>query len=128
MNGNYPAGADTQSAPWNEKDVDITAYCSANVWYGIKKDVELECPTTGIIHGGMVGYYISEKEWSYINDKETMRPDVLIKEMAKALEKYMDATKENPSFEEVEKLINEANGWTCDGDDDFEVLSEYCDY
>lgn len=128
MNGNYPTGSDTSSAPWNEKEVDITAYCSANVWYGIKKDVELEYPTTAIERGGRLGYYISEKEWAYIKDNETMRPDVLIKEMANALKQYMDATKENPSFEMVSDLINQADGWTCDGDEDFDVLSEYCDY
>lgn len=128
MNGNYPSGADNSFAPWNDKEVDATAYCSANVWYGIQKDVELECQTTAVISGGRLCYSISEQEWEYINNNETMRPDVLIKEMADALKQYMDATKENPSFEEVEKLINEANGWTCDGDKNFEVLSEYCDY
>jgi hypothetical protein len=128
MNGNYPAGSDVSSAPWNEEEVNITAYCNANVWYGIKKDVELECSTTAVISGCNIGYSISDHEWENINENANMRPDVLIKEMADALEQYMDATKENPPFEKVWALIGQANGWTCDGDKDFEVLSEYCDY
>lgn len=128
MNGNYPAGADNSFAPWNEEEVDITAYCEATVGYGIKKDVELECETKAFVHGCNIDYEIYHKEWEDIDTKTTLPPDVLISKMADALTQYMDATKEPPSYEYVQMLLKQAKGWECDGYKSFDVISEYCDY
>lgn len=129
MNNNYPNGADTSDAPWNEKEVEITAYCTATAQYCLKKEIELECPTTAVISGCDVCYSISNVEWEYIYESKCMPPDELIRKMANALECFANPIKENPSWEYTNTLIGEANGWECDNDEySFDVESEYCDY
>ena len=129
MNGNYPLGAYTSDAPWNEEEVDVTAYCIANVWYGLRKDVELECETKGVVSNYHVGYNVTDQEWEDIYDKTCMPPDTLIREMAYALECFANPTKENPTWEHVNKLLGEASGWECDNDGySFDIESEFCDY
>lgn len=127
-NYNYPAGADTPDAPWNQEEVPEVEF---NVTCSISLSKTVQVHTDDYIpecddNGSIIEYNTSETSWSetYRDDHKTI-PE-LLEELKKYIQKDLDnidkvaeEQKHNKAFlkRKLEFLLEECDGWTVDEED-----------
>jgi len=124
MSGDYPAGADISSAPWNEREEQGVVFCNGTMYCNLRKNVELEHETKIVVSNGLGYPNVSNEVWEEINHCTNLQADKLISDLARALKKYAQPQTEKEQIE-ISRLLCEAKGWEC-YEDFFEVESESC--
>lgn len=124
-NYNYPMGADTKDAPWNELsppkevtfDVCISQTLSRDTTVATNNYfVEIDCDEDGC-HESI---NTSETDWRKAYEKDRMTPLNLIKEFKGFLEKTLPDPIVFPmQYKRAKYLIGECEGWV---EDDLEII------
>ena len=114
-NYNYPAGADNESAPWNqvdppEREVEVTISIT------LSKTVKIKVTDYEIINSGIDedGEYFEDIDYSKCNLKKAVEEKVYLPQDAEIVLRDLCTAKS-------EELADDFSGWTVD---DFDVVLE----
>lgn len=122
-NDNYPLGADTPYAPWNEQEVPEEQF-GVCISQTLSKSTEV---TTNdyvpVVDQDEDGYYdyndTSDTDWKKAYENEHLTPLQLIGEFKDFLTKHLPDLKGKDEHRRAKELISECSNWV---EDDFVVI------